>query len=89
MQLPGRMAELPPSSFAMLATLLDPEPHPDKTISLSVGDPRGVVPAFVTEAIAKHAHKKGLTLKQAGIELGLVDEKTFDRVVKADKMIGR
>ncbi len=40
-------------------------------------------------AIAKHAHKKGLTLKQAGIELGLVDEKTFDRVVKADKMIGR
>jgi fumarate hydratase class II len=40
-------------------------------------------------AIAKHAHKTGKTLKEAGIELGLVDEKTFDRVVKAEKMIGR
>jgi fumarate hydratase class II len=40
-------------------------------------------------AIAKHAHKKGLTLKEAGLELKLVDEKTFDRVVKPEKMIGR
>ena len=40
-------------------------------------------------AIAKHAHKKGLTLKEAGLELGLVDEETFDRVVKAEDMIGR
>jgi fumarate hydratase class II len=40
-------------------------------------------------AIAKHAHKKGLTLKEAGLELGLVDEETFDRVVKPDKMLGR
>jgi fumarate hydratase class II len=40
-------------------------------------------------AIAKHAHKKGLTLKQAGIELGLVDEATFDRVIKPETMIGR
>ena len=40
-------------------------------------------------AIAKHAHKKGLTLKEAGIELGLVDEATFDRVVKPETMIGR
>jgi len=39
--------------------------------------------------IAKHAHKKGLTLKEAGLELGLVDEDTFDRVVKPEKMIGR
>ena len=39
--------------------------------------------------IAKHAHKKGLTLKEAGLELELVDEKTFDRVVKPEKMIGR
>ncbi|HEX8644950.1 MAG TPA: class II fumarate hydratase [Allosphingosinicella sp.] len=39
--------------------------------------------------IAKHAHKKGLTLKEAGLELGLVDEATFDRVVKPEKMIGR
>ena len=40
-------------------------------------------------AIAKHAHKKGLTLKEAGLDLGLVDEETFDRVVKPEKMIGR
>src|SRR6185436_4089515 len=39
--------------------------------------------------IAKHAHKKGLTLKEAGLELGLVDEATFDRVVKPEKMLGR
>ena len=40
-------------------------------------------------AIAKHAHKKGLTLKEAGAELGLVDEATFDRVVKPENMLGR
>ena len=39
--------------------------------------------------IAKHAHQKGLTLKEAGLELGLVDEETFDRVVKPEKMLGR
>ncbi|URD60455.1 class II fumarate hydratase [Sphingomonas sp. KRR8] len=39
--------------------------------------------------IAKYAHKKGLTLKQAGLELGLVDEATFDRVVRPELMIGR
>src|SRR4030095_12701748 len=36
---------------------------------------------------AKHAHKKGLTLKEAGLERGLVDEETFDRVVKPDMML--
>jgi fumarate hydratase, class II len=40
-------------------------------------------------AIAKHAHKTGQTLKEAGLELGLVDEETFDRVVKPEKMLGR
>ena len=39
--------------------------------------------------IAKHAHQKGLTLKEAGLELGLVDGETFDRVVKPEKMLGR
>jgi len=39
--------------------------------------------------IAKHAHKKGQTLKEAGLELGLVDEETFDRVVKPENMLGR
>jgi fumarate hydratase class II len=40
-------------------------------------------------AIAKHAHKTGKTLKEAGIELGLVDEATFDRVVRAEEMVGK
>ena len=40
-------------------------------------------------AIAKHAHKNGQTLKEAGLELGLVDEETFDRVVRAEDMVGR
>ncbi|MES2119823.1 MAG: class II fumarate hydratase [Pseudomonadota bacterium] len=39
--------------------------------------------------IAKHAHKTGKTLKEAGLELELVDEETFDRVVKPDTMVGR
>jgi fumarate hydratase class II len=39
--------------------------------------------------IAKHAHQKGLTLKEAGLELGLVDGETFDRVVIPEKMVGR
>jgi len=39
--------------------------------------------------IAKHAHKTGKTLKEAGLELGHIDEATFDRVVKPETMIGR
>ena len=39
--------------------------------------------------IAKHAHGNGLTLREAGIALGLVDEETFDRVVKPENMLGR
>src|SRR3954454_17325637 len=39
--------------------------------------------------IAKHAHEKGLTLKQAGLELGLVDEASFDRLVRPEDMLGR
>jgi fumarate hydratase, class II len=38
--------------------------------------------------IAKHAHENGLTLKQAGLELGLVDEVTFDRLVRPATMVG-
>jgi fumarate hydratase class II len=38
--------------------------------------------------IAKHAHAEGLTLKQAGLALGLVDEATFDRVVRPEDMVG-
>jgi fumarate hydratase, class II len=39
--------------------------------------------------IAKHAHQNGLTLKEAALALGLVDEATFDRVVRAEDMVGR
>jgi len=39
--------------------------------------------------IAKNAHEKGLTLKESGLQLGLVDEATFDRVVRPETMIGR
>jgi fumarate hydratase, class II len=38
--------------------------------------------------IAKHAHAEGLTLREAGLALGLVDAATFDRVVRADAMLG-
>ena len=39
--------------------------------------------------IAKHAHAEGMTLKEAGLDLGLVDEATFDRVVRPETMVGR
>jgi fumarate hydratase class II len=37
--------------------------------------------------IAKHAHENGLTLKQAALALGLVDEATFDTHVRPEKMV--
>lgn len=37
--------------------------------------------------IAKHAHAEGLTLKEAGLALGLVDEATFDRLVRPENMV--
>ena len=39
--------------------------------------------------IAKHAHAEGLTLREAGLALGLVDGATFDRVVRPETMLGR
>ena len=39
--------------------------------------------------IAKHAHAEGLTLKEAGLALGLVDAETFERVVRPESMLGR
>jgi aspartate/methionine/tyrosine aminotransferase len=57
--LPGRLSQLPPSSFAKLATLLDPHQPGMPPIALSVGDPRGMVPPFVMEAMQKHAHEFG------------------------------
>jgi len=57
--LPGRLAALPPGSFARLAALLDPVPPGATPVNLAVGDPRGAVPVFVTEAVARHAHEFG------------------------------
>ncbi|AOH84437.1 class II fumarate hydratase [Sphingomonas panacis] len=37
--------------------------------------------------IAKHAHAEGLTLKEAGLDLGLVDADTFDRLVRPETMV--
>lgn len=39
--------------------------------------------------IAKHAHHEGLSLKESGLQLGLIDAETFDRVVRPETMIGR
>lgn len=57
--LPGRLAQLPPGSFARLASLLDTVPVGGDPVNLAVGDPRGKVPAFVTDAIARHAYQFG------------------------------
>ncbi|WP_331015710.1 class II fumarate hydratase [Sphingomonas sp.] len=39
--------------------------------------------------MAKVAHEDGSTLKEAGLKLGLIDEATFDRVVRPEDMVGR
>ncbi|MFP5454746.1 MAG: class II fumarate hydratase [Alphaproteobacteria bacterium] len=39
--------------------------------------------------IAKHAHHHGMTLKEAGLALGLIDEARFDRIVRPEAMVGR
>ncbi len=38
--------------------------------------------------VAKTAHKNGTTLREEAVNLGLVDEQTFDRVVKPENMLG-
>ncbi|KMW57034.1 Fumarate hydratase class II [Candidatus Rhodobacter oscarellae] len=38
--------------------------------------------------VAKTAHKNGTTLREEAVNLGLVDEETFDRVVRPEQMIG-
>jgi N-succinyldiaminopimelate aminotransferase len=57
--LSGRLAQLPPSSFAQLSTLLDAHKPGAPPISLAVGDPNGAVPDFVRQAIAETAHLFG------------------------------
>lgn len=38
--------------------------------------------------VAKHAHKKGLTLKQSALELEALSEDDFDTLVKPELMVG-
>ncbi len=38
-------------------------------------------------SIAKHAHAEGMTLREAGLALGLVNEATFDRLVRPADMV--
>ena len=38
--------------------------------------------------VAKTAHKNGTTLKEEAIRLGFTDSKTFDEIVRPEKMIG-
>jgi aspartate/methionine/tyrosine aminotransferase len=56
---PGRLAALPPSSFAQLATLLEPIGPGLSPINLSIGDPNATPPGFVAEILARHAGEFG------------------------------
>jgi fumarate hydratase class II len=38
--------------------------------------------------IAKHAYKTGKSLKEAAVELGILDGETFDRIVRPETMLG-
>lgn len=38
--------------------------------------------------IAKNAHKKGISLKESAMELGIISEEDFDKFVDPNKMIG-
>ncbi len=38
--------------------------------------------------VAKTAHRNGTTLREEAVKLGFVDEETFDRIVRPEKMIG-
>lgn len=38
--------------------------------------------------IARNAHAKGLSLLESGLELGLIDESRFRRIVRPERMIG-
>jgi fumarate hydratase class II len=39
--------------------------------------------------VAKKAHKDGLTLREAAIELGLLTGERFDELVRPEEMVGR
>ncbi len=39
--------------------------------------------------IAKNAHKKGITLRESALELGLLTAEQFDAWVRPEDMVGR
>ena len=39
-------------------------------------------------SIASKAHREGITLRQAAIELGVLDGASFDRLVRPERMLG-
>jgi N-succinyldiaminopimelate aminotransferase len=63
-----RLSALPDGPFARLATLLGQEKPGKEPISLALGDPAGVVPDFVKEALAREAARFGNYPQIAGTE---------------------
>jgi aspartate/methionine/tyrosine aminotransferase len=62
--LPGRLALAPPSSFELLARLLEgvePQSYPigNAPVAMTVGEPRDAPPSFIAEIIHQHAHDFG------------------------------
>ena len=62
------LSALPPGPFTQLAALLGDVKPGMPPISLAVGDPSGAVPAFISEALAKHASEFGNYPAIAGSE---------------------
>ena len=62
--LPGRLALAPPSSFELLAKLLEgvePQSYPiaNTPIAMTVGEPQDIPPSFIAEVIHRHAQEFG------------------------------
>ncbi len=57
--LPGRLAHMPPSPFAQLASLLEPHKPGKQVLSLAVGDPQSLPPPFILEAIQRTSDSFG------------------------------
>lgn len=43
---------------------------------------------MLASKVAKNAHKKGITLKESALELGVLTEKEFDEWVVPENMLG-
>ena len=78
------------TSLAALALCLASTAAMAATAPVAATTPaKSTIAAPAKAKIAKHAHERGMTLKEAGLDLGLVDEATFDRVVRPEDMVGR